>query len=156
MAYMYDVRHRKTGSHATPFKANNSHRRTAATESAAQRDVLDLEAALSRGRPDGSPAADAVDKKTTQGPPNGGIARTGDDGIGPARKRLREEEDEGEGTAAAAATADQRRLPRQHQEQRRGLPIFSHKASIIQAIKKHQVTGSYIQQTKTASLLPGS
>lgn len=59
-----------------------------------------------------------------------------------ARKRQRDEAggasgDDGE--AARLGGAVKGRVPRKHQEQRRGLPIFAHKAGIIRAVKEHQV-----------------
>lgn len=61
---------------------------------------------------------------------------------GSARKRQRDEAGGGGGgEAARLGGAVKGRVPRKHQEQRRGLPIFAHKAGIIRAVKEHQVCG---------------
>lgn len=66
----------------------------------------------------------------------------GGGGGGSARKRQRDETGGG-GEAARLGGAVNGRLPRKHQEQRRGLPIFAHKADIIRAMKEHQVRRAY-------------
>eukprot|EP00903_Cladosiphon_okamuranus_P014779 g13692.t2 len=61
-----------------------------------------------------------------------------------ARKRQRDEAGGGGsgggggGGVARLGGAVKGRVPRKHQEQRRGLPIFAHKANIIRAVKDHQ------------------
>eukprot|EP00752_Nemacystus_decipiens_P012278 g10884.t1 len=56
---------------------------------------------------------------------------------GSARKRQRDEA-AGGGEGARLGGAVKGRVPRKHQEQRKGLPIFAHKAGIIRAVKEHQ------------------
>ncbi|CAM9321613.1 unnamed protein product, partial [Ectocarpus sp. 12 AP-2014] len=66
---------------------------------------------------------------------NGSVHDGGEPGHGSGRRK-REEGSGGVGAATAALSKG--RVPRKHQEQRRGLPIFAHKADIIRAVKDHQ------------------
>lgn len=59
----------------------------------------------------------------------------------------------GGGGAGDDCVFQQGRMPRKHQEQRRGLPIFAHKAAIVQAIKKHQVSLTVGQSARSCIYL---
>lgn len=89
---------------------------------------------------DGDPAAAAggADAGGRNSVSAGGLSNGGS-----ARKRQRDEAGGGAGGGEAARLggAVKGRVPRKHQEQRRGLPIFAHKAGIIRAVKEHQVCG---------------
>lgn len=76
---------------------------------------------------------------SAKGLSNGGRVGKGDEvGPGSGRKRRREEGD-GDHETMAVGTSVKGWPRRKHQEQRRGLPIFAHKAGIIRAVKEHQV-----------------
>ncbi|CAM9622282.1 unnamed protein product [Ectocarpus fasciculatus] len=75
----------------------------------------------------------ATAAKGKAGAISNGSVHEGGGGLG---RRKREEANGGVGAATAALSKG--RVPRKHQEQRRGLPIFAHKANIIRAVKEHQ------------------
>lgn len=89
-----------------------------------------------------------LSEKTTdagRGVPNPEKAGTERDGVVAGRKRGLEEEEgqeeagPGRGVKKASPGA---RLPRKYQDQRRGLPVFAHRAAIVEAVKAHQVGGA--------------
>ncbi|CAM9241012.1 unnamed protein product [Ectocarpus sp. 4 AP-2014] len=123
------------GARATPSIKPTGRSRSASIESAAE---FFSTKALSGDKANGTAddgRGDTVAKSDEGAISNGGVREGGEPGHGLGRRKR--EEGSG-GVGAATAALDKERVPRKHQEQRRGLPIFAHKANIIRAVKDHQ------------------
>ncbi|CAM9653872.1 unnamed protein product [Scytosiphon promiscuus] len=89
-------------------------------------------------------AANVPDGNSTTSKGSGDLSKGGNvvgtaAGRGPGSGRARERENGGRGgEGAAGGSLAKGRVPKRHQEQRRGLPIFAHRASVVRAVQEHQ------------------
>ncbi|CAM9793382.1 unnamed protein product [Ectocarpus sp. 13 AM-2016] len=123
------------GARATPSIKPTGRSRSASIESAAEFfSTKALSGDKANGTADDGRGATAANSNAGA-IRNGSVHEGGEPGHG-LGQRKREEGSGGVGAATAALSKG--RVPRKHQEQRRGLPIFAHKADIIRAVKDHQ------------------
>ncbi|CAB1113098.1 unnamed protein product [Ectocarpus sp. CCAP 1310/34] len=123
------------GARATPSIKPTGRSRSASIESAAE---FFSTKAVSGDKASGTAddgRGDTVAKGNEGAISNGSVHEGGEPGHSLGRRKR--EEGSG-GVGAATAALGRGRVPRKHQEQRRGLPIFAHKADIIRAVKYHQ------------------